>query len=65
MARELRLEYEGAVYHVINQGNYRTPVFSEEGAKLAFLAFLGGPPEGVMICPLPSRLPEAFDAEKT
>ena len=41
MARKLRLEYEGAVYHVINRGNYRTPVFSEEGAKLAFLACLG------------------------
>jgi REP element-mobilizing transposase RayT len=41
MARKLRLEYEGAVYHVINRGNYRADVFAEEGAKLAFMTCLG------------------------
>ena len=35
MARKLRLEYPGAVYHVINRGNYRTNVFQSEGAKAA------------------------------
>ncbi len=38
MARKLRLEYPGAVYHVINRGNYRDYVFRTEGAKRAFEA---------------------------
>ena len=40
MARKLRLEFEGAVYHVINRGNYRSALFRDDGAKLAFLACL-------------------------
>ncbi len=36
MARKLRLEFPGAIYHVINRGNYRTWIFREEGAKAAF-----------------------------
>ncbi|MDO8539839.1 MAG: hypothetical protein Q7S40_05310, partial [Opitutaceae bacterium] len=40
MARKLRLEYAGAVYHIINRGNYRAAIFRDEGAKLAFLACL-------------------------
>jgi putative transposase len=36
MARKLRLEYEGACYHVVNRGNYRTDVFRTEGARVAF-----------------------------
>jgi len=37
MARKLRLEYEGAMYHVINRGNYRVAVFAQEGARKAFM----------------------------
>ena len=40
MARKLRLEYEGAMYHVINRGNYRAAVFGEEGAREAFMGCL-------------------------
>jgi len=36
MARKLRLEYPGPIYHVINRGNYRTGVFATAGAKAAF-----------------------------
>ena len=36
MARKLRIEYEHALYHVINRGNYRSDVFASEGAKEAF-----------------------------
>src|SRR5450432_2308299 len=36
MARKLRLEYPGAIYHVINRGNYRQAVFTSEGAKHSF-----------------------------
>jgi len=37
MARKLRLEFPGAIYHVINRGNYRGFVFRTEGAKRAFV----------------------------
>jgi len=40
MARKLRLEFPGAVYHVINRGNYRTDVFAAETTKAAFEACL-------------------------
>jgi putative transposase len=40
MARKLRLEYEGAVYHVISRGNYRADVFGTEKTKAAFLKCL-------------------------
>lgn len=40
MARKLRLEYPGAIYHVINRGNYRSHVFKTQGAAQAFEACL-------------------------
>lgn len=36
MARKLRLEYPGAIYHVINRGNYRTWIFKDDATKAAF-----------------------------
>jgi len=36
MARELRLEYQGACYHLINRGNYRTAIFIQHGARDSF-----------------------------
>lgn len=36
MARKLRLQYAGAMYHVINRGNYRADIFASVGAKKAF-----------------------------
>lgn len=36
MARKLRIQYEGAIYHVINRGNYRRDVFESAGAAQAF-----------------------------
>lgn len=36
MPRRLRVEEEGGLYHVINRGNYRQPVFSSVGAAQAF-----------------------------
>ena len=36
MARKLRIQYEGAMYHVINRGNYRRDVFGTAGAAEAF-----------------------------
>ena len=36
MARKLRIEHEGALYHVINRGNYRREVFESAGTAQAF-----------------------------
>lgn len=36
MPRPPRFEYPGAIYHIINRGNYRSWIFQEEGAKKAF-----------------------------
>ena len=40
MPRTLRIEREGALYHVINRGNYRADIFGSEGARTAFLKCL-------------------------
>lgn len=40
MARSLRFEYPGALYHVINRGNYREWIFEDDGSKGAFLKCL-------------------------
>lgn len=36
MPRAPRIEYSGAIYHVINRGNYRSWIFEDDGAKFAF-----------------------------
>jgi putative transposase len=36
MARQLRVQYPGALYHVINRGNYQSDVFETGGAATAF-----------------------------
>jgi len=36
MSRQLRIEYGGALYHVINRGNYRAWIFEDEGSKKSF-----------------------------
>ncbi|MEN6441417.1 MAG: transposase [Syntrophobacter sp.] len=37
MARPLRIEYLGAVYHVTARGNARMPIFEDEGDRVSFL----------------------------
>lgn len=41
MARPLRLEYPGAVYHVTTRGNARQPIFTDDEDREIFLALLG------------------------
>lgn len=41
MARPLRLESEGGLYHVLNRGNYRSAIFRSDQTKAAFLKCLG------------------------
>lgn len=36
MSRRLGFEYAGALYHVINLGNYRSWIFESDGAKQSF-----------------------------
>ncbi len=40
MARQLRLESEGGIYHVLNRGNYRAAIFRGAKARAAFLECL-------------------------
>lgn len=40
MARRLRVQFEGAIFHVINRGNYRRDIFGSVGAAQAFEAVL-------------------------
>src|ERR1051326_1404473 len=37
MARKLRLQYEGAVYHVMNRGNHREDIFRDDSDRRLFL----------------------------
>lgn len=41
MARPLRIEYAGAVYHVTSRGNEKKPIFLDEEDRERFLIFLG------------------------
>src|SRR2546425_1429650 len=41
MPRKLRVEYEGAIYHVINRGDRREPIFLDDADRLLFLETLG------------------------
>jgi REP element-mobilizing transposase RayT len=40
MARPLRIEYEGAVYHVMSLGNAREKIHWDNGDRLKFLDVL-------------------------
>jgi putative transposase len=40
MARSLRIQYEGAVYHVSSRGNERKEIFKDELDRKAFLNLL-------------------------
>ncbi|MFN3480992.1 MAG: REP-associated tyrosine transposase, partial [Thermodesulfovibrionales bacterium] len=40
MARPLRIEYEGAVYHVTSRGNRQKPIFKDEVDRELFLSIL-------------------------
>jgi putative transposase len=41
MARPLRIEFPGALYHVTSRGNERRPIFSDDVDRRMFLTFLG------------------------
>jgi len=41
MPRKLRLEYEGAIYHVMSRGDRREPIFNDDADRKRFLETLG------------------------
>ena len=41
MARKLRIEYPGAIYHVMSRGNHREAVFADDADRERFLETLG------------------------
>jgi putative transposase len=41
MARKLRVQYPGAIYHIINRGDRREPIFKEDSDRERFLTTLG------------------------
>jgi putative transposase len=41
MARQLRVEYPGAIYHVMNRGDRREPIFRDDADRERFLETLG------------------------
>jgi hypothetical protein len=40
MARKLRVEYPGAIYHVLNRGDRREPIFQDDPDRRCFLETL-------------------------
>ena len=40
MPRALRIEYPGAIYHLMNRGDRREPVFRDDADRRRFLATL-------------------------
>ncbi len=41
MARQWRIEFEGAYYHVLSRGNDRRDIFSDNDDRILFLETLG------------------------
>ena len=41
MPRQLRIEYPGALYHLMNRGDRREPIFKDDLDRQRFLVTLG------------------------
>src|SRR5881394_634643 len=41
MPRKLRIEYPGAIYHVMNRGDQREDIFKDDQDRKGFLSTLG------------------------
>jgi len=41
MPRKLRVQYPGAIYHVMNRGDRRDPIFGDDQDRRRFLETLG------------------------
>jgi hypothetical protein len=68
MAREFRVQYPGAIYHVMNRGDQREAVFRDDEDRQKLLATLGEAcrkTEWPAVAPPPSCLGERFVTWKT
>ena len=43
MARKLRVQYLGAIYHVLNRGDRREDIFADDADRQRFLGILKAP----------------------
>ena len=41
MARKLRVEYPGAIYHVMNRGDRREPIFKDDADRPPCVGTIG------------------------
>ena len=41
VARKLRVQYPGAIYHLMNRGDRREPIFKDDADRARFLETLG------------------------
>jgi putative transposase len=48
MARKMRVEYEGAIYHVLSRGNRKEAFFRDDDDRGTFLRTLGHNGNGVI-----------------
>ena len=45
MPRQWRIEYPGAIYHVMNRGDRREPIFEDDADRKRFVTTLGEVPK--------------------
>src|SRR5882724_9356163 len=70
MARKLRVQDPGAIYHVINRGDHRESIFCHDDDRRVLhqlclhsplvLALLEGDTTSALACPGPSTIPSGF-----
>ncbi len=71
MARPLRIEYDGAVYHITSRGNARKPIYKEDEDRRIFLEVLHrantrcGWNNGIHLCPEGLRKPDRVTCPQT
>jgi len=59
MARPLRIEFEGAVYHVPSRGDRREPIFEDDEDRLALLRVMAAGLDRLDASLLACQLPNA------
>jgi len=56
MPRQWRIEYPGAIYHVMNRGDRREPIFEDDTDRKRFVTTLGEVRTGAHGCRRRPRL---------
>jgi REP element-mobilizing transposase RayT len=58
MARPLRIEYSGVVYHVITRGNNRQAIFTDDRDRTTYLQKMGDQSSLPILQDRPSSVPD-------